>query len=428
MPRRYGLIVHGAAGFTGRQALPYMASRAAELKLPWAIAGRNGGKLASLAASLPAPRPAIVVADATDDKALRELAADATAVVSFLGPHAPLGDVLVAECVSAGTHYADLCGENDVIAQRLVRFDSRARQAKIKLIPACGYESVPFDLLALGLHDEFRRADGSRLQRVVAEASFVFHRNPLRFGHGNSGGTLATLRRLVEDDELTDTFRFARAASALPPTEHAPELQLRVRRSADGDWMAPLMPTPFLNPAVIYLTSARLRDGQGGYAPGFTYEETLNMSASFGSALLALPAAKGSAALLRRIAAMSKGRRSLGDRVALAALTALSPESGDGPSPATLDAIDYRIRARGYSSSGLTADAAVNAAGHPGYRSAAKILAEVGIALAGGRSIPGRSGVLTPASAFELDLTDALAGGGVRFEFHAPRKSTEDEV
>ena len=423
MPRRYGLTVHGATGFTGRQALPFLASRAAELELRWAIAGRNGDKLASLAASLPEPRPAIVVADATDEKALGELAADTTAVVSFLGPYAPLGDALVAQCVSAGTHYADLCGENDVIAERIARFDSRARQAKMKLIPACGYESVPFDLLGLGLYEEFRRADGSGLERVNAEVSFIFRRNPLRYGHGNSGGTLSTVCRLVEDGELTDTHRFARAAAAVPPTENASELELRARRSADGDWLAPLMPTPFLNPAMVYLTSARLADDGGGYAPGFSYGEALNMSASFGTALLALPAAKGSAALLRRIAAMSKRRRTFGDWVALAALRALSPKSGGGPSPGTLDAIDYRIRVRGRSTSGLVANAVANATGHPGYRSAANILAEAGIALAVGRSIPGRSGVLTPATAFGMDFTDALTSAGVRFEFDAPRQA-----
>jgi short subunit dehydrogenase-like uncharacterized protein len=292
----------------------------------------------------------------------------------------------------------------------------------VKLISACGYESAPFDLLGLGLNEEFRHTDGSCLERVEAEVSFVFHRNPLRSGHANSGGTLSTVRRLIEDGELTDTQRFARAASAVPPTENASELELRARRSADGDWLAPLMPTPFLNPAIVHLTSARLADDGSGYAPGFTYGEALNMSASFGSPLIALPAAKGSAALLRRIAAMSKGRRTFGDRVALAALRALSPRAGGGPSPAALDAIDYRIRARGRSTSGLVANAVADATGHPGYRSAANILVEAGIALAVGRSIPGRSGVLTPATALGLEFTDALTSAGVRFEFNAPRQ------
>jgi short subunit dehydrogenase-like uncharacterized protein len=426
VPRRFELTVHGATGFTGRQALTHLASRAAKLDLRWAIAGRNGDRLASLAADLPEPRPVIVVAEASDEQALGELAAETTAVISFLGPHGPLGDALVARCVAAGTHYADLCGENDVIAERIVRFDAPAREARAKLIPACGYESVPFDLLGLGLDAEFRRADGSRLRRLDAEVSFTFQRSPLRYGHGNSGGTLSTVRRLVEDGELTDAHRFASAAGAATAEGDGSEPELRARRSSGGDWLSPLMPTPFLNPATIHLTSARLGDHGGGYAPDFAYGETLNLSASLRSGLLALPTARGLAALMRRIAAMSKGRRNFGDRLTLAALRALSPASGSGPSPRTLDAIDYRIRARARSTSGLVADAAVNAAGHPGYRSAANILAEAGIALARGRSIPGRAGVLTPASAFGMELAEALANAGVQFEFDAPRQPTAE--
>jgi short subunit dehydrogenase-like uncharacterized protein len=425
VPRRFELTVYGATGFTGRQALPHLASRAAELDLRWALAGRNGDRLASLAADLPDPRPAIVVAEASDEQALGELATETVAVVSFLGPHGPLGDALVARCVAAGTHYADLCGENDVIAECIARFDAPARETGAKVIPACGFESVPFDLLGLGLDAEFRRVDGSRLRRLDTEVSFVFHRSPLRYGHGNSGGTLSTVLRLVEDGELTDTRRFARAAGAAPTAGAGSEPDLRARRSPAGEWLSPLMPTPFLNPATMHLTSARLDDHGDGYAPDFSYGETLNLSASLRSGLLALPAAKGSAALMRRIAAMSKGRRSIGDRLALAALRALSPESGKGPSPRTLDAIDYRIRARARSSSGLAAAGVVEAAGHPGYRSAADILAEAGIALARGRSIAGRAGVLTPGSAFGIEFTEALADAGLQFEFDAPRRPAE---
>ena len=148
------------------------------------------------------------------------------------------------------------------------------------------------------------------------------------------------------------------------------------------------MPTPFLNPAIVELSSARLGEGSADYSPPPAYSEALNVSASLGSKPLGVLGAKGLAALLRRIAAMSKGRRNLGDRATLAILGALSPRPGRGPSRASLDAIDYRIDMRARSTSRACRDAVVYGAGHPGYRSAANILAEAGIALARSRSLP----------------------------------------
>lgn len=415
--RRFELVVYGATGYTGREAVAYLAGRALCLDLGWAIAGRDGDKLAELAAGLPEPRPGILVADADDPGLLAVLASSARAVINFVGPHAPLGDQLPRQCIAAGTHYADLCGENDVIAARVAELDLPARAAGVKLIPACGYESVPFDLGALGLDHAFHAADGSRLQEVDAEVRFIFHRSPLRFGHGNSGGTLATVARLVEDGELTDTQRLAKALSIAPDLGQGRTLSLGASRSPTGDWLAPIMPTPFLNPAILQLTSARLGEGSAGHAPPPAYSEALNVSASLGSKPLGMLGAKGLAALLRRIAAMSQGRRNLGDQAMLAILRRLAPRSGGGPSRASLDAIDYRIDMRARSTSGSRRNAVVYGAGHPGYRSAANILAEAGIALARSHSLPERHGLLTPASGLGLEFIDSLTPAGLSFEF-----------
>lgn len=415
--RRYELVLYGATGYTGREAAAYLAKRASQLDLRWAIAGRDERKLAALAVDLPGSRPGLLCADAGDPDSLGTLASSALAVVSFVGPHAPLGDELLRQCIAAGTHYADLCGENDVIAARLAELDRSARAAGVKLIPACGYESVPFDLGVLGLDHAFRVADGSGLQSVDVEVRFIFHRNLLRFGHGNSGGTLATVARLVEDDELTDTQRFVKALRGAPDPSQGTPLDLGAIRSSAGDWLAPMMPTPFLNPAIVGLSSARLREGEACYLHPPAYREALNVTASLGSNLLGVAGAKGLASLLRRVAAMSEGRRNLGDRATLAILGAVAPRPGGRPSRASLDAIDYRIDMRARSTNGARRDAIVTGMGHPGYRSSANILAEAGIALARDRSLPSRHGVLTPATGLGLEFLDSLATAGLSFNF-----------
>jgi short subunit dehydrogenase-like uncharacterized protein len=425
--RRYELVVYGATGYTGREAVAYLAGRASSLDLGWAIAGRDGHKLAELAASLPEPRPGVLAADASDPGSLATLASSSPAVVSFVGPHAPLGDELLRQCIAAGTHYADLCGENDVIAARLAELDPAARAAGVKLIPACGYESVPFDLGVLGLDRAFHAADGSLLQEVDAEVRFVFHRNPLSFGHGNSGGTLATVARLVEDGELTDTQRFVTALRDASSPGGGLDLSLSAICSPAGDWLAPLMPTPFLNPAIVGLSSARLNEGSAHDLRPPVYREALNVSSSLGNNLLGFVGAKGLAALLRRVAAMSKRRRNLGDRATLVMLKAFAPRSGRGPSRASLDAIDYRIDMRARSTSGVRRDAIVHGAGHPGYRSSANILAEAGIALARNRSLPERHGVLTPATGLGLEFIESLALAGLSFDFGMGKHPSEAE-
>ena len=133
--RRYELVVYGATGYTGREAVAYLAGRASCLDLGWAIAGRDGLKLAELAASLPEPQPGILAADAGDPSSLATLASSAPAVISFVGPHAPLGDELPRQCIATGTHYADLCGENDVIAARVAELDLPARAAGVEAHP-----------------------------------------------------------------------------------------------------------------------------------------------------------------------------------------------------------------------------------------------------------------------------------------------------
>jgi short subunit dehydrogenase-like uncharacterized protein len=374
----------------------------------------------------------VLVADAGDAEALRGVSAQTDVVVSLVGPYGSLGDELPRQCVSTATHYADLCGENDVIDTRIAGLHESARCAGVKLISACGYESVPFDFGALKLDEEFRQADRSRLERVDAESGFVLHRHPLRLGTGISGGTLATIRGLVEAGELTDPYRFVPGEVAKDPALRAANaVELAARRSASGDWLAPLFPTPFLNSAIVHRTSALLggetgdADGEvngeanGGYSPRLVYREAMNVTASLGSAPLAALAARTVSALMRNIDAMAGGRRSFSDRLTLLVLRRLA-KPGEGPPLDSLRAVDYRVDLRASSTTGLEAGATVHGLGHPGYLSSPNILAEIAIGLARDKELPKRYGVLTPASALGAGFTTRLAKAGLSFDVRPP--------
>src|SRR5262245_22216969 len=98
MERDFDLVVYGATGYSGRQAVAYLARRAADVDLRWAICGRDEAALRAIAAATPT-RPEVLVADARDAAALARVAARTAAVASFIGPFGPSGDLLPAACV-----------------------------------------------------------------------------------------------------------------------------------------------------------------------------------------------------------------------------------------------------------------------------------------------------------------------------------------
>jgi short subunit dehydrogenase-like uncharacterized protein len=418
--RELDLVVYGATGYSGRQAVAYLARRAPQLGLRWAVCGRDEAALRRLVDGM-TERPDVLVADARDAAALARVVARTAAVASFIGPYGPLGDLLPGVCVEQGAHYADLCGEQDVIAARVARLHEPARSARVKLIPACGYESVPCDLALLALDRAFRDADGSRLAQAETEVTFVFLRRSLRGGFGTSGGTFATvIRSATEVPHLTDPFGLTDGAHMEPHVRAANAADLSARRTPDGTWLAPTLPDPFLNAAMIQRTNVLLgADGHGGYAPGFVYDEALNVSATVGFRPAAPLAARRVSALMRRIAAISTGRRSLGDRLTLRVLRSLSPGAGGGPAPDTLDDVDYRLEIRARSTSGRRASATLHGRGNPGYRSSPNILAEAAIATARDDDLPERFGVLTPASALGLAFVERFPAAGLRLDVRA---------
>ena len=420
MRRDFELVVYGATGYTGRQAVAYLARRAPELGLRWAVCGRDETALRALVDGMPA-QPEVLVADARDAAALARVAARTTAVASFVGPFGPLGDLLPRACVEQGAHYADLCSEQDVIAARIARLHEPAQAARVKLIPACGYESVPCDLALLALDGAFRDADGSRLAQAETEVTFVFRRRSLRGGLGTSGGTFATvIRSATEVSQFSDPFSLTDGAPVAADVRAANAADLSARRSPSGTWLAPTLPDPFLNAAMIQRTNVLLgTEARGGYAPGFVYREALNVSATVGSRPVAPLAARRISALMRRLAAISTGRRTLGDRLTLRALRLLSPGAGGGPAPDTLDDVDYRLEVAARSTNGRRASATLHGRGNPGYRSSPNIVAEAAIAMARDDDLPERFGVLTPASALGLAFVERFPSAGLQLDVRA---------
>jgi short subunit dehydrogenase-like uncharacterized protein len=193
--RAYDVVLYGASGFVGRQTVAYFARHAGRLR--WALAGRNARKLELARGDAVA---GLIVADAADGNALAALAAQTKVVLSTAGPFALYGSALVAACAEQGTHYCDITGETPWVREMIDRHHAQAAEDGTRIVPCCGFDSVPSDIGALLVADAVKRESGQRCARIKACHSIR---------GGLNGGTLASLLNIAEAgelDRLADTF------------------------------------------------------------------------------------------------------------------------------------------------------------------------------------------------------------------------------
>ena len=101
MSKDIDIVIYGATGFTGQLCTKYFQSL--DLKISWAIAGRNPEKLKDVAANL-AANVELLIADSNDEEGLRNICSRSKVVLSTAGPFHRYGSKLVAVCVENATH------------------------------------------------------------------------------------------------------------------------------------------------------------------------------------------------------------------------------------------------------------------------------------------------------------------------------------
>ena len=395
--RAHDLVLFGATGFVGRLTAAYLAG-AAPSGTRVALAGRSPERLAALRAELPgAARDwPLVVADAGDPAALRELAASTTAVATTVGPYLRSGLPLVEACAAAGTAYCDLTGELPFVRASADRVHEQAQQTGARIVHACGFDSVPSDLGAL-LTAGAAHADGA----VLTEARLVL----VSASGGVSGGTVDSLRVLV--DEMTRDARTRRLMGdpyALSPDRAAePDLG---RQSGwvpigrlDGRWTGPFVMAPF-NERIVRRSNAL----QGwAYGRELRYREVMAFGRGPLGPVLAAGTGLGIAAVGLGLAVPPT--RALLDRVL--------PAPGEGPSERTRARGHFRTETTGTSTAGTRYRTTLVMQGDPGYAATSVMLGESALCLALDEPASG-GGVLTPASALGTRLVDRLRAAGAR--------------
>jgi len=380
--RELDVLLVGATGFTGRLVAQELARRTAGTRLHWGIGGRDRDALTALAATLPG-EPTVVVVDVTDPVQLRRVVPRTRVLATTVGPFAKLGFEVARACAEAGTHYADITGEEGYVRRLERELDVTARTSGATMVVCCGFDSVPHDL---GVQFAVEQ---------LPDESDVVVRGYVRARGRMSGGTART---------ALDAF----ASGASQPRPPAPRdgdarpvgpLALGAHRPARiGGWAVPM---PTVDPLIV-LRSARVLPG---YGATFSYGHFAHVRRT--TTLVGAGAALGVAAAAARV---PLGR---------AALERLLPSPGEGPDERTRAASSFTVLlfAQGHGAQeedDVRAVARVRG-GDPGYGETSRMLAEAALTLASDER-PDVAGVVTPAIGLGVPYRRRLQASGMRFE------------
>ncbi len=397
--RDLDVVLFGATGFVGKLTAEYLA-RAAPDEARIGLAGRSQEKLQRVREELGA-RAAdwpLIVADSEDGAALAELAARTTAVATTVGPYRRYGVALVEACAAAGTHYADLTGETLFMRETIERFDAPAKASGARIVHTCGFDSIPSDIGVLALH----QAAGE-----LTDTTLVVR----RVRGGVSGGTLASLKGTVDDVKrdrslvkiLADPYALSPDRDAEPELGKEADLRGAEHSEELGTWFGPFVMAQ-VNTRVVRRSNA-LQDW--AYGRRFRYREVMAFGSGLAGRAKALGVGGGMAALTAGLA-LPPSRF---------ALDHVLPGPGAGPREDLVRQGFFVIEIHARTPAGERWVCRVEAQGDPGYGATRVMLGESALCLAlDGDRLPGRAGVLTPATAMGSVLADRLRTAGQRFD------------
>lgn len=403
----YDVAVLGATGYTGRLVLAYLNDLPDPVRGRIAVAGRDHSRLQrAVAECCPRLEPSLVTADLHDSASLNALADRARVVLNLAGPYSERGPAVVQACVDRGAHYLDLTGEPLFMRDLVARHHKEAQRRGLRVVPAAGFECLPFDLTTLYAAERLQAKYGVPCERVDLSVQMQVRDPAVTKDTVLSGGTTATLLTLLgspQGEDLTDP------ALLLPPGADHDGARARHprQRGARWDplsesWATPVYPAPTLCPQVVMRTLALLSEA-GAECPfevsAFTYRDCASLAG-----LVDGPGQRPAAAAVSAMigAGMRVAERGAGwQRSLLSKLVRrVGAASGEGPALSLLDRFDYTLAARATGGSHLTVDVAWRARGNPGYLSTAKMVTEAALALAfDDEHLPHRYGVLTTAAA-----------------------------
>ncbi len=134
------IAVVGPTGYTGGRVLASLARRGVSVRL----VGRHSERLARAAEGLESAEVRAVAS--WESEPLGQALEGCSAVISCAGPFIRAGRPVVAGALQAGVPYTDSTGEQSFIRHVFDDLHRPAREARLPLVPAFGFDYIPGDL------------------------------------------------------------------------------------------------------------------------------------------------------------------------------------------------------------------------------------------------------------------------------------------
>jgi short subunit dehydrogenase-like uncharacterized protein len=384
--RKFGVVVYGATGYTGRLVCEYLNNQyGVNGDVKWAMAGRSEKKLVQVRDEMGIPSDVpFVIADAENPESVKQMVNSTQVVLTTVGPYQKYGSDLVRECSETGTDYVDLCGEPAWMHEMIAAHGETAKASGARIVFSCGFDSVPFDLGIYFLQKASIAKLGKPLSRIKGR---------VRAMKGTfSGGTLESFRLTMKAAAKNpDLIKVLTNPFSLTESFTGPEQPSGMAPIFDTDlnsWSAPFVMAT-INTKNIHRSNYLLAHE---YGDDFVYDEMM----------LTGPGEKG---------------ESMAKMVAADKSMANDPmQPGEGPSKESRETGFYDVLFAGSNNEGDVLMASVKGDKDPGYGSTCKMISESAVCLL--KNLDAASGgIWTPASAMGSLLIDRLQeNAGLTFQ------------
>ena len=392
MREKLDIVVYGSTGFTGSLCVKYLKENYPDIK--FAIGGRNKEKLQAVSDKYSLDCK-IFVADGDDSAALDKITSATKVVLSTAGPFHRYGSKMVASCVKNSTHYVDITGENFWVRELIAKHHEEAKQKGLRIIPACGYDSIPSDLGVFFAAKSF----GSPIKSISAYHTWK--------GEA-SGGTIETMFA-IRDLKLD---RSAFGAFALNPKNSITETQKKLtsdKVSVEKNKTLKAWTGPFImamaNTRVVRRGAALLAEENNGYGKDFVYKESAYYSkkrSAYITTFMLYVIMGVVVTPLRKI------------------VRPLLKQPGQGPSQKVMDGGFFKCKFLVTGEDGSEKIYSMKGSGDPGYKVTSKFVCESALSLLGDHTnLPGGDGyggILTSSSGLGDVLINRLQKTGILFE------------
>ena len=330
------------------------------------------------------------------------------AVLNFAGPFAKYAEPVISACAKSGTHYLDITGETAFIRTMMDRYQEQAKASGARLIPFCGFDSIPADLTT------FLALEAASANNVKLDELCLYY----QIKGGFNGGTLETTMNMAENNSLADMSN----SNILIPDESwpkepkdncAPRYESDFSRWSSSFFMAPV------NKAVVR-RSAWLRSHLSEAAesePDFHYEERLLMPQNYGFIKACLTT--GFMAGFGLLSSTAIGRQ-------LVRKYGVHP--GEGPSEEERLKGFVRVQLVGRSADQDKVKISMERQGDPGNEVTVALALACARLVAANDFVTEEKGFLTPSVAFGKRLFERLEAAGFNFKTELVGKALTDQM